>query len=198
VGTVRRLQALVAIGYTQSDIAIKLAVHVPNLSPLLHGAPESVAASTASAVASVFDRLWMYPVAGAAGERARLVARSHRWVSPLAWDDIDDPAEIPNTRGPKRRTAGKGPDADGPNGEERTPDPPYIDEIAVERAMNGEPIKLTYPERLYAVQRLHRRRWSDGRIARTLHVDDRTILRNRKTLGLPAWEIREMKEAESA
>lgn len=55
-----------------------------------------------------------------------------------------------------------------------------VDEIAVERAMAGEPVTLTLVEQLEAVRRLHARGLSDRRIALLLRTSARTVSR-RKT-----------------
>jgi hypothetical protein len=54
--------------------------------------------------------------------------------------------------------------------------------------MHGERVRLTPAERREAVTRLHRLRWSDGRIAEALHCADRTVLRIREELHLEAFD----------
>lgn len=55
-----------------------------------------------------------------------------------------------------------------------------VDEVAVERAMAGEPVTLTLVEQLEAIRRLHARGLSDRRTAMLLRTSARTVSR-RKT-----------------
>jgi DNA-binding NarL/FixJ family response regulator len=176
-GTVRRLQALVAIGYSQTEIAERLGVHTGNLSPLIHGKRPRVSVRTYASTRALFVELWAHPVTGHAGDRPRAIAASRKWVGPLAWDDIDDPAEIAKLGGAKSK---------------------LIDDVAVELAMNGEPIQLNLAERREAVTRLYRRRWSDNRIADALHISDRTVLRYRQELGLESFDFCDIKKVGAA
>jgi len=88
-GTSRRLQALVAIGYTESYLAERLGVLVGNLSPLVMNRRPRVMATTHTAVAALFEELWSTRPEGPRAERARRLAAAHGWLPPLAWDDID-------------------------------------------------------------------------------------------------------------
>ena len=92
-GTTRRLRALVAIGYTQCDLAGRLGITSENSTDLFH-AKGRVLAATALKVAALYDRLSM--TAGPS-QAARDRARRLRWHPPLAWDDdtIDDPNAKP-------------------------------------------------------------------------------------------------------
>lgn len=72
---------------------------------------------------------------------------------------------------------------------DRTRPPRYdIDEMAVERAVAGDPpTQLTIAEREEAVRRLHALNYSDRGIARRLGIAERTAHRIRHDrLGLPA------------
>lgn len=89
-GSARRLQALVAIGHTQEQIAARLGI-VPNaMAPLIFGR-RHVTAGMARRIEAVYRDLQM--VAGPS-DFARRRARRNGWVPPLAWDEdtIDDPA----------------------------------------------------------------------------------------------------------
>jgi hypothetical protein len=143
-GTRRRIQALVCIGYSQAVLAGRLGVTPSNFNWTFLNAA-SVRKSTAEAVKVLYDELSMKPpVPTTKGERIS-VNRALRhstymmWLPPLAWDDdtIDDPfAEpaivedevVPHTRA-------------------------EVDEIAVERALNGDRVKLTKPDREEVVRR---------------------------------------------
>ena len=92
-GTSRRLQALVAIGYTQRFLAARLGVLETNMPPIVNG-QRLVSAGVARTVAGLFNELQLSP---GDSVRARNTAARRGWVSPLAWDEdtIDDPAAAP-------------------------------------------------------------------------------------------------------
>lgn len=89
--------------------------------------------------------------------RARTWALKQGWVGPLAWDDLDDPAEQVAT------VTGL----------------PVVDEVAVERAMVGGPVELTSAERAEAVRRLSARGLSDAQVAERLRITSRSVMRIR-------------------
>lgn len=101
-GTTRRLQALVALGWSQSKLGQRLGVDPTNMGPLAHG-ERGVLVATAKAVRDLYDELSMQlpPTEShrdkIAASRARNYARRHGWLPPLAWDDelIDDPTHTP-------------------------------------------------------------------------------------------------------
>lgn len=64
------------------------------------------------------------------------------------------------------------------------PDDGEVDEIAVERAMKGDPTALTTRERDEAFLRLATKGLSDDQIAHRLNVSSRTVLRWRQAQGL--------------
>lgn len=100
-GTVRRIRALIAIGWTRTEIARGIGWSLANLGTMLHRGAEPwagfVEVRTAAAVSALYDRLSMHPSTGPHSARARAEARSNGWPPPLAWDDdeIDDPAAAP-------------------------------------------------------------------------------------------------------
>lgn len=89
-GTTRRLQALVAIGHSQTALARRIGWTVANLNVIVLGNRDYVTVDTARLVAALYDELSMTPGTSA---RARTVAGKHGWLPPLAWDDddIDNP-----------------------------------------------------------------------------------------------------------
>jgi len=105
-GTHRRLQALIAIGWTQTDLANRTGLRLPTVNALAHGRWGKVQHATHLAVRSVFEELSGRPGPSA---RARAQALRHGWAPPLAWDDetIDDPTATPtgvaNPRTPRSR-----------------------------------------------------------------------------------------------
>ena len=90
-GTTRRLQALVTLVWSQTEIARRMGWTVANLNTITLGRRTQVSVATAQLVARIYDQLSMTP---GPSSRARTVAAKHGWLPPLAWDDdtIDIPA----------------------------------------------------------------------------------------------------------
>ena len=92
-GTVRRLQALMFLGWRRGDIAERAGVSVGAVKEWMRG--ERITARTAARVAAIYDDMWSTPGPSkiTAGK-----ARHLGYVSPLAWDDdtIDDPDATPD------------------------------------------------------------------------------------------------------
>jgi hypothetical protein len=103
----RRVQALVAAGWSMSRLAERLGIHPGNFTPLAHGTRQ-VTVETAKAVHALYaelvdvappsERRWQQ----GSVTRARRYATEHGWAPPLriggrAWIgsplDVDDPAE---------------------------------------------------------------------------------------------------------
>ena len=102
-GTRRRLQALVATGWTQSALARRLGVLPANLPKIVHGGRSAIRVATRDAVRALYDELWdqpppaLTPAERGARTRALTLAAAHCWPPPMAWDDdlIDDPVAQP-------------------------------------------------------------------------------------------------------
>jgi transcriptional regulator with XRE-family HTH domain len=100
-GTHRRVQALVAGGHSQAQLAGRLSMTRPNFGSMMQR--DQVTVETREAVRELYDQLWNQPPAEQdhhsrqAASRARNHAAERGWVPPLAWDDdkIDDPAARP-------------------------------------------------------------------------------------------------------
>lgn len=173
-GAHRRLQALVARGWSQSKLAARLGMERGNFGTMMQRSRVSVALHRT--VVDLFDELWdQIPPHdewrdSIAYSRTLRYAKARRWLPPLAWDDIDNDVEPPV------------PDEDG-----------GIDETAVVLAMQGEGVRLTPAERRECVLRLHRERWSDGRIAETIGCTDKTVFRIRDELGLAAFDQNDLR-----
>lgn len=99
VGTARRIQALMVLGYPvtlQADMA-GLAKGI--LHRALAGEP--VARSSRDRIRDLYERLCMTrwepedPWGRGKSTLARKTAQARTWAPPLAWDDIDDPNEVP-------------------------------------------------------------------------------------------------------
>lgn len=149
IGTTRRLRALVAIGYSQSDLARRLGILPTNATPLFAGTRDTVLASTARAVADLFNELQLTP---GTSSRARNRAARLGWPLPLDWDEdrIDDP----NHR-IKRSTA---------------------DDL---RRSRGQEARQQAEVRKQRVIELTEQGWSAAAIAERLGVTDKTVVRDR-------------------
>lgn len=96
-GTARRIRALMALGWRYCDIDqaagydAKRATWAHNLTT-----QERVHLDTAERVARIYDEMSMKP---GPSNRLRNLALKRGWAPPLAWDDIDDPAEVPDMGG---------------------------------------------------------------------------------------------------
>lgn len=84
IGTVRRLQSLVALGHPRSHLAKRLGIAPANATRLFDSATLRVTAATARKVIALFDELQATP---GPSERARSEGRRRGWEVPLAWDD---------------------------------------------------------------------------------------------------------------
>lgn len=95
IGATRRLQALVANGYSQREVCRRLGwTWEGNSTDLFLGRAEHMTAGRARQVAELFSQLQMVP---GTNSRARTRARANGWLPPLAWDEdrIDDPTCTP-------------------------------------------------------------------------------------------------------
>jgi plasmid maintenance system antidote protein VapI len=164
--SIRRLRALAAIGWSPTAIACELSICPARIARILKAANVTVA--TATAIRILYDRAGDTPPQtfteqqrdGAETARAR--ARRQHWAPPMAWDNIESDAE-PSHAEPGRH----------PNG------PFDIDEIAIERAMNGDQVKINGPERDEVIRRLTERGYSVRNIADRLNTTARTVSRRR-------------------
>lgn len=101
-GTRRRLQALIAMGWTCRALATRLGIHPRQVEHLVSS--ERVLASTAARVAERYRVLQTcqpgdHGVPSRSQNLARNIAARNGWHGPLAWDNIDDPDAEPDTGG---------------------------------------------------------------------------------------------------
>jgi hypothetical protein len=169
-GARRRLEALIAIGWSSELLATELARRPSSLRRSITSS--SVTARTARDVAALYERLWntvpprISSNQCAAVDAARIHAAVRGWLPPMAWDDID-------TDVPPRPTVAR-PPVDG------------VDEIAVERAVAGDGLRyadLTAAEQAQVIYRLTERGRSIRDIAAQLATTKRTVSRHRKAVG---------------
>jgi hypothetical protein len=134
IGGVRRIRALVALGWSQAKLSAALG---------FNNRTEEIFARNDRAITALYERLSMQlPPEQThrdkiSASRARNYANSHGWEPPLAWDDesIDDLAAATYMT----------PDADDT----------AVDEAAIERRMAGDKsVELTSEERVEAVRRM--------------------------------------------
>src|SRR5207248_8683430 len=115
--------------------------------------------STAAKVANLFER---WSATRGPSVRARNHAAKLGWLPPLAWDNIDNPAEQP-----------------APVAEDHE-----MDEVAIERACAGQlgDNRLSIDERREAIRRMTEDGLPGPEIASRLHVNEMTIIRARAFL----------------
>jgi lambda repressor-like predicted transcriptional regulator len=110
-GTMRRLQALIAIGWSQQQLTKLTGLSARTIGDIVYARFPKVTVASAVAVRDVYDRLWLTPPPErtkhekiAAG-RARSLAAANDWVRGAMWDDdeIDDPRAVPADTTPRRR-----------------------------------------------------------------------------------------------
>ncbi|SFF61759.1 helix-turn-helix domain-containing protein [Blastococcus tunisiensis] len=168
-GTRRRLRALIAVGWSQDELAARLGRSSAGLRRTMLS--DAVTAQTAQDVSALYEQLWnLRPPQStddqrAAADAARAFAAERGWLPPLAWDDIDtDPQHHADPV-----------DTDGD-----------LDEIAIERALAGDGIRLehlTPAEQDEVVRRLTERGKSIRDIAQQLATTKRTISRRRASIN---------------
>jgi hypothetical protein len=97
VGSTRRLQALVCIGYTQSYLAGRLGITVTNMRDVIHARRVCVTAARARDIEAVYQELHLTPPPDGRWTRySRRYAQARDWVDPFGWEDedIDNPEAI--------------------------------------------------------------------------------------------------------
>jgi hypothetical protein len=161
-GARRRLQALVALGHPVPYLARQLRRSPATVRRLLTA--RTVTAHMARCIDTLYEQLSNTPppLDTAAHRAARQLATNHGWRPPM--DDIDHDTR-PNTTLNRRN-------------------PHDLDEIAVERAVAGDGIRLqdlTAAEQTEAVRRLTERGHSIRDIADQLATSTGTISRRRRT-----------------
>jgi transcriptional regulator with XRE-family HTH domain len=103
IGTVRRLQSLVAFGYPRSYLAARIGMQPSNITKFFDPATLTVCASTARRVEALFAELQTTP---GPSQRARNEGVRRGWDVPLAWEENEldrfavdtTPAEAPATK----------------------------------------------------------------------------------------------------
>lgn len=104
VGSVRRVRALTALGWTCSMIAAQGDVSAGGIQIVRAGKHEQIRAKTAGEITRIYDLLWDQTPPGrtmqerAGITRAKNMAAEEGWLPPMAWDDhgIDDLDYVPD------------------------------------------------------------------------------------------------------
>jgi hypothetical protein len=119
IGTVRRLRALVALGWPMATLGRMLPIH-PHTARLVARNGGRCTAGLVRAVTALYGRMSMtVPPSTMATRRARNMAAQWGWAPPLAWDcdTIDDPDATPVT--------------------DPVPDGDFVDEVELLRVEEG-------------------------------------------------------------
>lgn len=163
VGAVRRVQALMALGWSHQDLAAAGAANTPGL---LNRPGHLVTVARWREIREVYDRLSMTPGPSSV---TRSRAASCGYVPPLAWgeEDIDDPTA--KAQGTPDRQGTKRPATD-------------IDPVVVARAVLGPACpQLTPAERTQVLTAMFAAGASDGEIGTRLGVT-----------GARVWQLRHL------
>lgn len=98
LGSQRRIQALMTLGWTHADIARACGLaDRKSVRRILCGGERGVYRKTASAIAAAYDAMSMaVPEMTSVRSRAKNMALRAGYAPPLAWNDIDDPNERPD------------------------------------------------------------------------------------------------------
>lgn len=99
--TRRKIQALVAIGYSLDTLGQELGKDRKLMADLATG-KVAINAAIVQQINDLYDRLEMTP---GSNDTARHYARRHQWLPPLAWDNINDMREQPDTSCLRRQTS---------------------------------------------------------------------------------------------
>ena len=172
-GSRRRLQGLAVLGWSLPSLAAYTDLSQRKLRAAVTARSLSVA--TATEIAELYDQpRYTRPRSRDADEHAAASteaqrAREARWRPPLAWDDIDTDPDDPVAESAPAQS-----------------DEAIHDEIAIERALSGEPVRLTAAECEEAVARLTARGSSAQRICDLLHLSHRAVARMRTSSGISA------------
>lgn len=156
LGAQRRIQALMRLGWSTSEIATAAGYsHRNRVRQILNGQKGKpcrwIERKTFDTIARVYDELAMkLPPERDGHERSvrgktRAHARRNQWPPPLAWDDVDDPDEQPH--GLRERHTKHD-----------------VDPVVVERVIAGDRLPMTRAERFAVVTTMRERGWSFLRI----------------------------------
>lgn len=137
-GTVRRIRALQALGWTYGDMGARYG-YGENWANMLTRRP-LVVSTNAERITQIYDDLCMVIPVGPYATRTRNLARRKGWPPPLAWDDIDNDAEPIGWEYIPRATRNQNADD-------------ALDPVVVMRLLEGDRVTSTAAERTAALER---------------------------------------------
>jgi len=158
LGTTRRLRALIAIGWTEPELAAAFCLRPRLIAELLDGVHRQVQAPLAHYVALRYERLSGAVRESPAADASRARAREQGWPSTHAWDDIDIDDPRARARG---AVSSKG-----------------VDENAVNLAVQGglpSGVKLRRGDAREAIRRMRALNMRGCDIARRANVSTSTV-----------------------
>lgn len=101
LGSRRRLQALMVVGHSVRVAASASRITRDSAHDIALGRQTTVRADVAERIANAYTQLaFRPPASNKFTKRTRNLAAARGWHGPLAWDDIDDPNEHPETEQP--------------------------------------------------------------------------------------------------
>jgi DNA-binding NarL/FixJ family response regulator len=151
----RRLQELIALGWSMSRIAEQLHRTHSHISRLL--TRQTIAAATDRHIHDVYQRLSAGPPSPTSARERASVNAARRYAAARGWHPPLCPADI------------------SPLSEDT-----YVDVVAVQRAVDGHPVALNAAERLAATTQLTNQGTSAHQIAQRLGTHPRTVHRYRQ------------------
>lgn len=177
-GTIRRLQALVAMGYPGAELLRMIGAHEAYVTRMM--TYPMVTVTTRDRVRDLYDDLWDTPPVPRDQKHAYQIRRTRKralsrgWVPPLAWDDdaIDDPTAAPDADSVVVPIAST---------------QPRLSQDVIDAAVYGDQPHMSPAERREVITILNERRWSGRRIADHIGCNVKTVERVRKEFGLPIY-----------
>ncbi len=145
LGVARRLQSLLALGWTLEEIGERMGVCQQRVSHLMRQRYPVLIPATVAQVTRVYDQLHLTkPPPKRSGCNVDLRARTIRmaasrgYVAPAMWENIDDPGERPSRARPWNEPG-------------RSRD--HLDHAVVQRILDGDNLTATRAERLEVLRR---------------------------------------------
>lgn len=129
-GAVRRLQALMALGWPRRELARQAGYKGDTFALILNGRRQRITLETHRRIDDLYENLCM--TLGPSSS-SRIRAAKKGFLPPLAWENIDDPDERPNLTDDRSRDD--------------------IDEAVIERVLAGDKIPTTFAERVEITRR---------------------------------------------
>lgn len=119
LGAVRRIRALMALGWPRRELARRAGYTGDALAGILNGRRQTILRATHELIVELYDQLSMTP---GPSDRTRAIALEKGWDPPLAWEgiDIDAPTALPDHGADSARSHDD------------------VDEVLVNRVLNGD------------------------------------------------------------